>query len=167
MKTGLKLGGVFTFTHRDQEGNVKNETFSNLITTEGINHILDVFFPTGGDTAPTNLYVGLVDGTPTVDGSDTMSSHAGWSEVVAYSEATRPAFTDVRTNQTVSNVAAKATFTINANSTVVGGAFITTDSTKSGTNGVLFSVGASDSGDRTFQQNDTLEVRYDFTAANV
>jgi hypothetical protein len=98
-----------------------------------------------------------------------MASHAGWTEIVPYSNATRPVATfgtATTANPSVqTNSASPASFTINATATV-GGAFLVSNSTKSGTTGVLFS--ASDftaPGDRSVASGDTLNVTYTFSLA--
>jgi hypothetical protein len=63
-------------------------------------------------------------------------------EVTAYSESNRPTATFAATNanpSVVTNTASKAVFTING-TTTVGGAFLTSNNTKSGTTGTLFSA---------------------------
>jgi hypothetical protein len=54
-------------------------------------------------------------------------------------------------------------FTMNATATIAG-AFVTTDNTKSGTTGLLFSVGNFTVGDRSVVSGDTLNVTYTFSA---
>ena len=67
------------------------EEMDNIIPNVGLDEILDKVWKGSGYTAA--HYVGLTDGTPTVAAGDTMSSHAGWSEVVAYSESVRQTLT--------------------------------------------------------------------------
>jgi len=63
----------------------------------------------------------------------------------------------------ISNSASPSVFSING-STTVGGAFLTSDSTKSGTSGILFSAADFQSpGDRTVVNGDTLNVTYQFS----
>jgi len=122
-------------------------------------------------TQITTWYLGLygarASNTPAA--ADTMSSHAGWTEVVAYSHATRVAATFVTATNAnpsvVTNSASPATFNING-TTTVGGAFLTSGSAKSGTAGTLFSAadfGAP--GDRSVVSSDTLSVTYTFSLA--
>jgi hypothetical protein len=113
------------------------------------------------------LYGAAASNSPAA--GDTMASHAGWTEIVPYSNATRPAATfgtATTANPSVqTNSASPASFTINATATV-GGAFLVSNSTKSGTTGVLFS--ASDftaPGDRSVASADTLNVTYTFSLA--
>jgi hypothetical protein len=96
-----------------------------------------------------------------------MSSHAGWTEVTAYSQATRPACTfgtaTTADPSVITNTASPATFSING-TTTVGGAFLTSDNTKSGTTGILFSASDFQSpGDRSVVNGDTLTVTYTFS----
>ena len=136
----------------------------NLVTSEGLDDLLTNYLKGSGYTAA--FYVGLTDGTPTVAAGDTMASHAGWVEVVAYDEATREVLTlgSVAT-QSVDNSASKASYAINADTTTVGGAFITTNSTKSGSTGTLYGVGAFTGGDKAVDDGDTLNVTVTLTAA--
>lgn len=139
--------------------------FENIITNEGLDHFLDVAL--SGGTQISSWFIGLTDGTPTVAAGDTMASHAGWAEVVAYDEAARQAWTDGGvSSQSVGNGASPATFTISTNSTDIGGGFLTSNDTKSGTTGVLFSAGAFTGGDKSLDDNDTVDVTCTVTAAD-
>jgi hypothetical protein len=111
------------------------------------------------------LYGAAASNNPTA--SDTAASHPGFTEIVPYSNATRPVCTfgtPTTANPSVaSNSASPASYTINATATV-GGAFLISNNTKSGTTGVLFS--ASDfaaPGDRVVASGDTLNVTYTFS----
>ena len=162
-REGLKFGGVFNVECHGHDGNLKwEEEFSNVVTNVGLNHILDILF-VSATTQLDPFYVGLTDSTPTAAGSDTSASHAGWTEITDYDEATRQTYTDVRSSQSVSNTAAPAVFTIDA-SVTVGGAFL--DSASTGTGGTLLCVGAFTGGDRAVVDDDTLTVTYTFTAAD-
>lgn len=135
----------------------------NLVTTVGKNDLLDKYFKGSAYTAA--FYVGLVDNASfsAYAAADTMSSHAGWLESVAYSNATRPALTlGTPAAGSVDNSASRASFTINATATL-DGAFVTTVSTKSGTTGILYSCGAFSGGDRAVANGDTLQVQVTLT----
>jgi hypothetical protein len=98
-----------------------------------------------------------------------MSSHAGWTEVVDYSNATRVAATFVTATtanpSVVTNSASTAAFYITG-TTTVGGAFLTSGSAKSGTTGTLFSAADFGSpGDRSVVNGDILYVTYTFSLA--
>lgn len=136
--------------------------YENAVVNEGLDHLLDVTL--SGGTQDTTWFVGLTDGTPTVAGADTLASHAGWGEVTAYDETNRVAFVDAGvSSQSMSNAASPATFTIDTNSTTVGGAFLAGVNT--GTSGILYAAGAFTAGDKSLDDNDTLDVTATFTAA--
>jgi hypothetical protein len=63
----------------------------------------------------------------------------------------------------IDNSASVAVFSING-TTTVGGAFLTSDDTKNGTSGILFSAADfSLPGDRAVVSGDTLNVTYEFS----
>lgn len=140
------------------------EEFDNLVVTAGLNDSLDKHLK--GSTYTAAWYVGLTDGTPTPNAADTMASHAGWDEVTAYDEANRQTLTlgSVAAGS-VDNSAGKATFTVSANGTTIGGAFVVSNNTKGGSTGTLYGVGAFSGGDKTLSDNDTLQVTVTLTAA--
>lgn len=122
-------------------------------------------------TAITTWYIGLygAGASNTPAAADTMSSHAGWTENIGYSNATRVTCTFVTATtanpSVATNSASPASFSINATSTV-GGAFLTSGSAKSGTAGTLFSaVDFSSPGDRAVVSGDTLNVTYTMSLA--
>jgi len=127
------------------------------VVNVGLDDALNEYFKGSAYTAA--HYVGLTDGTPTVAAADTMSSHAGWVEVTAYDEATRQTATwGTVSSQSVNNGANKAIFTISADATTIGGAFITTNDTKGGSTGILYGGGAFTAGDKTLADDDVLNV---------
>ena len=161
-------GGVFTVQCFDKDGNLKWEAKKhNLVVNAGLQDMNAKYFLGSSYTA--TWYLGLYGAGSTNNpaASDTMSSHAGWTEVTAYSQATRPACsfaTPTTANPSVAtNSASPATFSING-TTTVGGAFLTSNSTKGGTTGTLFSAADFGSpGDRSVVSGDTLTVTYTFS----
>ena len=156
-------GGKFLSTRyrvecRGKDGKLKwVDEFDNTVVTVGLNDSLEKHLKGSGYTAA--WYIGLTDGTPTVDAGDTMASHAGWAEVVAYDELVRQTatFGDVVAGS-VSNSASPAVFTVSTNSTTIGGAFLASDDTKGGADGVLYGAGAFTAGDKSLDDGDTLTV---------
>ncbi len=139
----------------------------NLVVNDGLNHILDVLL-TSSVAKLSTWYLGLVqDNSASNYGAagDTMASHAGWTESAVYSEGIRRPYEDVRSGQSVDNSATKAVFSINGSDTIAG-AFISSDSTKSGSSGTLLCVGGFSTGDKIVTSGDTLQVTYTFTAAD-
>jgi len=160
----VDLEDFFIIECVDKNGKQKwVENIQNLVVTAGLNDILDKYFK--GSTYTASHFVGLSAGTPTFAAADTMASHSGWTESAVYSEATRPAYTPGTVSAgSVSNSASKASFSINSSGTV-GGAFIVTNSTKSGTTGTLYGGGAFTGGNRSVVSGDTINVTVTATAA--
>lgn len=164
-KSGAVFRGRFDVECIGQDGNLKwKDIGHNDVVTEGLQHILDVILA-GDESANISLapwYVGLTDGTPTVNASDTMSTHAGWVEITDYA-GNRKEYIDVRVGESVANGAVPASFAIDATVTV-GGAFLTSDAT--GTAGALLCAEVFTGGDRAVVNGDTINVTYTFTAAD-
>lgn len=162
----LGLKNHYKLEAYDSEGNLKwVEEMDNLVTNQGLTDALDKYLKGSAYTA--SFFVGLADGTPTAAAGDTMASHAGWTEVTAYSESVRQTLTlGTISSQSVDNSASKASFSINADSTTIGGAFIATDDTKGGTTGNLYSIAAFTAGDKGLDSGDTLNVTVTCTAAS-
>ena len=162
--------GVYKIQCHDAQGNLKWEASApNLVVNEGLQDMNAKYFTGSAYTAAwyLGLYGAGASNTPAA--GDTMSSHAGWTEVTDYSQATRPACTfgtPTTANPSVAtNSASPATFSING-TTVVGGAFLTSDNTKSGTTGTLYSAADfSAPGDRSVVSGDTLSVTYTLSLA--
>lgn len=160
----LGIKGGWAIECRDKHGNLKwTEDISNLVTNAGESYMLQAGLD--AQTQITSWFIGLTDGTPTVAETDTMASHAGWVEVTAYSEAVRQAWTGgTESGQSIDNSAAPADFSINADSTTVGGAFLASSSTKGESASTLYAVGAFSGGDRAVDDGDTLSITATFTA---
>lgn len=164
----VAAGGVFKVTCIGADGQVKwEENLKNLVVNVGLKDMNDKYFTGSAYTAA--WYIGLYGAAASNNpaAGDTASSHAGWTEVTPYSNATRPACTFAAATtadpSVITNSASPASFSINATATV-GGAFLISDNTKGGTTGVLFS--ASDfaaPGDRSVASGDTLSVQYSFS----
>lgn len=143
----------------DKDGNLKwEEEVFNGIVDEGIEYLLDAGF--NGGSQVSTWYMGLVDnaGFSAFANADTMSSHSGWSESTAYSESTRPEWTaGAAATRSVTN-SSTVDFSINATATIRG-IFITSNNTKSGTAGTLWSTAAFSS-NASVTSGDTLKVTY-------
>jgi hypothetical protein len=162
--------GVYYVECHDKDGNLKWTAESkNLVVNAGLQYMAGSALTSV--TQITTWYLGLygAGASNTPAAGDTMASHAGWTEVVAYSNATRVAATFVTATtanpSVVTNAASPAAFNING-TTTVGGAFLTSGSAKSGTTGTLFSAADFGSpGDRSVVSGDTLSVTYTFSLA--
>lgn len=144
----------------DRHGRLKwRDGFWNIVVTVGLNKLLDATFKNGLTTPA--WYVGL-KGTGSMVAGDTMSSHAGWSEITPYSDSNRPTYTPgTISGGAVDNSASKAVFNINTSSTVYG-CFLVDNNTKSGTTGTLYGGGDFGSS-RSVVNGDTLNVTVTLT----
>jgi hypothetical protein len=166
--SGAQGGGVFAIQCHDAEGNLKWQADThNLVVNVGLQDMNAKYFTGSGYTAAWYLGVYGAASSNNPAAGDTMASHAGWTEVTAYSEATRPVCTfgtpTTADPSVATNSASPAVFTING-TTVIGGAFLTTSNTKGGTTGILFSAGDfAAPGDRSVIAGDTLTLTYTFS----
>jgi hypothetical protein len=137
--------------------------FHNSITNEVLNELLDVMFH--GGTQVLAWYLGLIDsaGFVQLSSSDTMASHTGWAESVIYYDSERMAWgNEGASSQQITN-SVPVTFLIETAGTVKG-IFVTSDITKGGTSGLLWSTGLFSS-DVSVVANDTIKLTYTVTAA--
>ncbi len=136
----IAVSGFFTcWTTRPKSGSIirKPWRIKNGATTVGCNYLLNTSFRSV--TQITTWYAGIISasGFSAVSSSDTISSHAGWTEALNYAESVRqPWSPGAASGGVIVNGTAMA-FTIN--STANGqGVFIVSDSAKSGTAGTLW-----------------------------
>jgi len=153
MSESLRLSGYVIAECFGPDGKLKwRDEGENLIVDEGINHILDTAM--SGDTQDTTYFVGLKDtGTP----AGTWTLATGLTEINPYA-GNRIAWTEDNTaaDESVSNAASPASFSINATDTVFGAFLATVDT---GTAGVL--IGAKDfAASQAVTSGDTLNVTY-------
>jgi hypothetical protein len=160
--------GVYKMACYDKDGNLKwEEEFPNLVVNVGLQDMNTQYF--NGSSYTAAWYLGLIIGpasSTNFAATDTMSSHAGWTESVSYSNATRPGCSfgsaTSANPSVISNTLSPATFNMNA-SVKIAGAFLTNNSTKGGTTGILFSAADFQApGDRDVVNGDILTVTYTF-----
>lgn len=144
----------------DKDGNLKweDECF-NGITDAGMAELLDTMFNgSGGGSA--NWYMGLIDssGYSALSDADTSASHAGWSQLGAYTEVALPEWTaDAAASRAVTN-SSTVDFSMNATNDVKG-IFICENSTKPMSTGVLWAT-ALFSSDASVTNGDSLKITY-------
>ena len=163
-----KAGGVSKLQCFDSKGSMKWEAEShNLVVNQGLQDMNTKYFTGTSYTATwfLGLYGAAASNNPAA--GDTAALHAGWTEVTAYSNATRPTCTfgtaTTADPSVITNSASPAQFNING-TTTVGGAFLISNSTKGGTSGVLFSAADFASpGDRSVVSGDVLVLTYTFS----
>lgn len=160
-----KATGHFKAECYDADGNLKWAVDNhNLVVNVGLQYMAGAALTS---TSPsTSWYIGLygAGASNTPAASDTLASHAGWTEITPYSGNRPSASLVAATNanpSVVTNSSSPTSFSINATATV-GGAFLC--NAASGTSGILFSASDFQSpGDRTVASGDTLNVTYTFS----
>jgi hypothetical protein len=115
----------------------------NGITDEGMHYLLEVGFRSDAGMPVSQIapwYAGLIDnaGFTGDNPSDTMASHTGWTEITTqYNEASRQTLAfPAASSRTIT---ASVSFTMNASKTIQG-IFVTSNNTKGGTTGTLWST---------------------------
>lgn len=172
---GAAGGGTFIFEAYDKDGNLKwKDEAKNLTTNVGRQDMNTQYFK--GSTYTAAWYIGLVNNSPTPSYAltDTMASHAGWTETTDYSGSNRATATFGSVTSADPSVIANtagtggtvATFNITGTVTI-DGAFLTATQDNTTNTGILFSVAAFESpGDRSVVNGDTLNVTYQFSLAD-
>lgn len=160
----LLLKGKFQVEHLRDGQVIGTFDINNDITNEGKNTLFDVMFASGTQIGSSSWFIGLISssGYSALAPGDTMASHSGWTEATGYTQATRVAWgPGSAASQSITN-ASPATFDINATATIKG-IFVTSNSTKSGTTGKLWST-ALFSADVPVTSGDQLRVTYTVSA---
>lgn len=163
MESKIRIGGIFHFECYDKYGNLKwEDDAKNIITNEGLDHILDVVLH--GTTPVSPWYVGLVNDAESFAAGDTLASHAGWTENTNYT-GDRQAYDEAAaSSQSTTNSASKASFPITSDTQTIAGAFLASVAT--GTGGTLLCEAAFTGGDKAVDSGDTLQVTYAIGAAD-
>lgn len=156
----MPVCGYFEATCLGPDGVEKwRESCRNLVVDAGALYMLGATFNSTTQIATGSWYMGLKD-TSAASATDTLASHAGWSELTPYS-GNRPLWGQGAAsgsgagNRQVTN-SSNVSFSINATATV-GGLFIC--SAASGTTGTLFNATAF-SASRAVASGDTLLCSY-------
>jgi hypothetical protein len=158
---GLTLWGLYTVEILDEFGKVIDfVTAKNDVTNEGLNNILDVQFH--AVTQVTTWYIGLIDASGFSDlaDSDTLASHAGWTEFTNYT-GNRQEWTEGAAAGGVMTNSTTVDFAILGSGTIAG-MFLA--SVASGTAGKLWSTALFAGGDVSVSASQTLKVTYTINA---
>jgi hypothetical protein len=143
---GLKFDNFFKVRHLRGGKLLGEYHLKNNITDEGVNTLFNVMFNTATQIANNSWFIGFIDngGPPTLANADVMNSHAGWTEFTNYSQSTRVAWGSNTAGAGVRSVtnSSAAVFNINGAGGTVYGIFVTSNSTKGGTSGKLWSTAA-------------------------
>lgn len=164
LKNRMRIAGTFHVRCTGPDGRLKwEESAPNLVVNAGLDYALDASL--SGGSQITAWYLGLKNaGSPAAE--DTMASHSGWTENTNYDETDRPAWSEGGvSSQSISNSGSPAAFSINADGQTIAGCFLTSDDTKGGTTGTLFSA-ANFASPKGVDEGDTLTVTYTVNAAD-
>lgn len=160
-------------------GEVWRELWKNVTTNEGREHMLNVFF-NNTVSAPSNWYIGLIDGTgsPTTgvtndSASITVTGGAatnGWNEANTYdsNSGNRPEWyittqpTASKANPSViTNASYEPSFTTwTGGPFLIEGAFMSTVATNGSTSGVMYAAGTFT--EKSLNSDDTLKIQVSF-----
>lgn len=159
-KQSAIVSGVYTHNINGSDERVD----SNIVVTEGMNHILNVVLH--GTTAVATWYFGLFSANVTPVSTWTAANFtANATEITSntegYSETTRQAFVEGAASAgSINNTASKAAFTIaTATSITVWGAGLLSSNVKGGTTGTLLSS-AKFTAARTLYDTDVFNLGY-------
>lgn len=135
-------------------------TDSNMIPDEGMHYMLDVSINNGTKIAA--WYLGLYSTNYTVTSALTGTNwNSSVTEITAYDEAARPAFTPASfgsTDTAISNVSSKAVFTMSGTETIYGCVLVQT-AAKSTYTAKLLSASTFSAG-RAVVDNDVFNLGY-------
>jgi hypothetical protein len=178
---GMGIEGFYEVVCHDAEGNLKwEEKFPNLVVAVGKQLMLDTLLRTSGTYTTVGPYLGLISGaSPAFTAADTMSSHAGWTEFIAYTTTgsairgtagfTASTSSGSSPANTTTSTATAITYTITGAGGTVGGCFLVTgsgaSSTQNNTSGTLYSAGAFAT-PKVTTVGDTVSVTYSTTATS-
>lgn len=165
MPQQLLIGGVFHGQHIRGGFIIDEWEDHNIVVNEGLDSLLNINFH--ATTQIATWYIGVFEGNYTPVATVTAATiTAASTESTAYDETTRVAYDEAAaSSQSITNSANKATFTFNATKTIYG-AFLVSNSTKSGTTGTLFSA-AKFGTSKPVVAADQLLLTYTFTASSV
>lgn len=156
MNTNLPLRGKFFVEHRNKDGKLIGlYRIPNGIVDVGMDFLLDAMFNSGTQSAL--WYIGLIDnaGYSAVAASDTLASHAGWTEFTDYSGSRKTWGVGAASGRSVTN-GSTVDFTISGAGAVRG--IFATDQV-SGTAPILWAT-ALFSSSITVAGSDVLKITY-------
>jgi hypothetical protein len=165
-----KAEGVYSVKCFDGETLVWEDTFDNVVTYVGQNLMLSSSLQGSGYTV-TGPYMGLISsvGWSATAVTDTMSSHAGWTEAggtnaPTFAARVAPAFSAPSSGAIATSAA--VSFTMTGNGTLEG-AFIVYGSGATNvvdsTTGTLLSAGAFSGGAQPVNSGNVVQVTYSLT----
>jgi len=119
-----------------------------------------------GGSQDTSWFVGLLASSPSPAAAWTSTEIAS-NDFVDYDEADLQAFVDGGvSSQSMDNSGSPAEFTIDTNSSTIGGAYLIGTNAKASPSGTVYAAGTFSGGDKSADDDDTLQVTATFTQAD-
>jgi len=160
----MYMGGYFEAVFTDPKGKVigKRKCF-NGITNEARDSILNTMFRSA--TQEATWFMGIIDNAAftALGNTDTMASHPGWAETVAYDEAVRQTWVTVASSLQAIESLTPALFSFNAALTIQG-LFITSSNVKGGGVGTLWATAEFDEGSIALTAGSAVSITYKLLA---
>jgi len=173
MKNNALITTTWDVEHWRKGKLIEKTQDNNIVTDEGLNHLLDVMFTGGSQIALLNWYV-LIYNTNSTPVAGTTYNIPVFTEEDEYDSATRPLWQGGNVaSKSVTNSINKATFVFNSTSdgnTIYGGALVggvgasVTGDTADGS-GVMYSASKFEAS-KLVADDDTLKVTVTLTAAD-
>jgi hypothetical protein len=142
------------------------ESMHNIVTNEGLDHILDVVLH--GSTAVSPWYCSLFesDSTPAAGWTYDTYADSDCTECTAYDESNRVEYNEAAaSSQSTTNSANKAQFTMNASKTLYGAALVSVNTKSDHGAGTLLCAGTFASS-RAVVDDDVVNLTYTVGAAD-
>jgi hypothetical protein len=150
----MLFGGDFGLEVFDKKGRRINTAIAeNGITDQGLTDLLTTYFDEG--TPITTWYFGLIAGTGTLAATDTLASHAGWTEFTDYTGDRKAWVPDAPSARAIGNTTT-SDFAITGTGTLKG-AFL--GGAETGTSSILWSTGLFNS-DVPVENGNTIKLSY-------
>jgi len=158
----FKFRGEFKLEHFRNGKKIGECIAHNDVVNEGLDKILDIMFH--GTTPISPWHVGLIDndGFTSLSNSDTLASHAGWTEYTDYDGNRKEWTEDAASSQSITNTTV-VTFDIDTDSQTIYGIFLC--SVASGTTGTLWATAPLSGGTLAVNDGDQVKLTYTVTAA--
>lgn len=117
------IKSVWDVVCHDKNGNEKwREKRDNIVTDQGLEELLDIMFLGGTQIVAADWLVGLIEDGDSPTAASTYAVPV-YTECTSYA-GSRKAYTGVRSDQTITNNASKAVFTMNATKDLIGGMLV-------------------------------------------
>jgi hypothetical protein len=165
----FNIGSIWNWEHWRGGQLIDQWTERNLVTDEGLTHVLDVAFSDA--TQITDWYIAVFSNDHTPAAGNTYAV-PGYTEATAYTGDRQGWVEAGVTSKSITNSASKASLPFTGSVTIYGGALVgggSAAATKADTagGGVLFCVSQFTSGSKAMENGDVLKVTVTITAQDV